>query len=162
MSGRLQRYQTVSRWAQQLEQPCISRSVLTERTGATQDIALLIEHRHHMTLSSNVDSRKPHHPTSFIRSVARASEPELTLLLVHSRTPLAPLDTVRALSPGRGRQSSAQGFTFSTAGGDTSPGNLPHLSRSLSLVGSPRSASLAREKSPGPPPQIVAASHRGF
>jgi hypothetical protein len=31
-------------------------------------------------------------------------------MLVHSRTPLAPLDTVRALSPGRGRQSSAQGL----------------------------------------------------
>src|ERR1700688_28350 len=145
MSGRLQRYETVSRWAQQLEQSCISRSVFTEWTGATQDIALLIDHRHHMTLSSNVDSRKPHHPTSFLHSVPRASEPELTLLLVHSRTPLAPLDTVRALSPGRGRQSSAQGFSFSTAGGDTSPGNLPHLNRSHSLVGSPRSASLARE-----------------
>ena len=88
---------------------------------------LLIEYRHHMTLSSNVDSRKPHHPTSFLHSVPRASEPELVLLLVHTRTPLAPLDTVRVLSPGRGRQSSAQGFTFSTAGGDTSPGNLPHL-----------------------------------
>src|SRR6202047_2026123 len=162
MSGRLQRYQTVSRWARQLEQPCISRSVFTERTGATQDLALLIEHRHHMTLSSNVDSRKPHHPTSFLHSVARASVPELALLLVHTRTPYAPLDTVRALSPGRGRQSSAQGFTFSTAGGDTSPGNLPHVSRSLSLVGSPRSASLARERSPGLPPQIVAASHLGF
>src|SRR3984893_2430717 len=162
MSGRLQRHQTVSRWTQQLEQPCISRSALTERTGATQDLALLIEHRHHMTLSSNVDSRKPHHPTSFLHSVARASEPELTLLLVHSRTLLAPLDTVRALSPGRGRQSSAQGFTFSTAGGDSSPGKLPHLIPSHSLVGSPRSASLAREKSPGLPPQIVAASHRGF
>ena len=91
-----------------------------------------------MTLSSNVDSRKPHHLTSFLHSVARASEPELTLLLVHSRTPPAPLDTVRALSPGRGRQSSAQGFSFSTAGGDTSPGNLPHLNRSHSLVGSPQ------------------------
>src|SRR6266436_1302547 len=67
-----------------------------------------------------------------------------------------------SLEPGRGRQSSAQGFTFSTAGGDTSPGNLPHVSRSLSLVGSPRSASLARERSPGLPPQIVAASHLGF
>src|SRR3984893_11521787 len=130
MSRRLQRHQTVSRWAEQLEQPCISRSVFTERTGATQDLALLIEYRHHMTLYSNVDSRKPHHPTSFLHSVPRASEPELTLSLVHSRTPLAPLDTVRALNPGRGRQSSAQGFTFSTAGGDTSPGNLPHLSRS--------------------------------
>src|SRR5271156_2332013 len=159
MSGRLQRYQTVSRWAQQLEQPCISRSVFTERTGATQVFALLIVHRHNMTLSSNVDSRKPHHPTSFLHSVPRASEPELALLLVHARTPLAPLDTVRALSPGRGRQSSAQGFTFSTAGGDTSPGNLPHLSPPHSLVGSPRSASLAREKSPGLPPQIVATSH---
>jgi hypothetical protein len=80
------------------------------------------------------------------------------LLLVHSRTLAAPLDTVRALSPGRGRQSSAQGFTFSTAGGDTSPGSLPHLSPSHSLVGSPRSASLAREKSLGLPPQIVFAS----
>src|SRR5260370_32442177 len=138
MSGRLQRYQTVSRWAQQLEQPCISRSVFTERTGATQALALLIEHRHHMTLSSNVDSRKPHHLTSFLHSVARASEPELALLLVHTRTPSGPLDTVRALSPGRGRQSSAQGFSFSTAGGDTSPGNVPHLNRSHSLVGSPR------------------------
>src|SRR5260370_20409796 len=128
MSSRFQRHQTVIRRTQQLDQRCISRGVLTERTGATQDIALLIEHRHHMTLSSNVDSRKRHHPTSILHSVARASEPELTLLLVHSRTPLAPLDTVRALSPGRGRQSSAQGFTFSTAGGDTSPGNLPHLS----------------------------------
>ena len=97
--------------------------------------------------------------TSFLHSVARASEPELTLLLVHSRTPLAPLDTVRALSPGRGRQSSAQGFTFSTAGGDTSPGNLPHLNRSHSFGWLAATASLAREKSPGLPPQIVAASH---
>ena len=80
-----------------------------------------------MTLASNV-----------LHSVPRASQPEPTLMLVHSRTPLAPLDTVRALSPGRGRQSSVQGFTFSTAGGDTSPGNLPHLNRSHSLVGSPR------------------------
>ena len=32
---------------------------------------------------------------------------ELTLLLVHSRRPLAPLDTVPALSPGRRRQSRA-------------------------------------------------------
>jgi hypothetical protein len=30
------------------------------------------------------------------------------------------------------------------------------------LVGSPRPASLAREKSPGLPPQIVAASQLGF
>src|SRR5277367_3893223 len=64
-----------------------------------------------MTLGSNVDSRKPHHLTSFLHSVAPASEPELALLLVHARTPFAPLDTVRALSPGRGRQSSAQGFS---------------------------------------------------
>src|SRR5260370_12136893 len=158
MSGRLQRYQTVSRWAQQLEQPCISRSVFTERTGATQALALLIEHRHHMTLSSNVDSRKPHHLTSFLHSVARASEPEFALLLVHTRTPSGPLDTVRALSPGRGRQSSAQGFTFSTAGGDTSPGNLQHLSPSHSLVGSPRSASLARENESWP----ASADRPGF
>src|SRR5271170_4149893 len=161
MPGRFQRHQTIIRRTQQLEQLCISRSIFTERTGATQHFTLLVEDRHHMTLGSNVDSRKPHHPTSFLHSVPRASEPELALLLVHARTPLAPLDTVRALSPGRGRQSSAQGFTFSTAGGDTSPGNLPHLSPPHSLVGSPRSASLAREKSPGLPPQIVAASHRG-
>jgi hypothetical protein len=103
----------------------------------TQDLALLIEHRHHMTLGSNVDSRKPHHPTSFLHSVPRASEPELALLLVHARTLFAPLDTVRALSPGRGRQSSAQGFTFSTAGGDTSPGSLPHVSRSHTLLARP-------------------------
>jgi hypothetical protein len=55
----------------------------------------------------------------------------ITLLFVRSRTPLAPLDTVRALSPGRGRQSSAQGFTFSTAGGDTSRGTLRILAISL-------------------------------
>src|SRR5260370_42072395 len=140
----------------------IARHVLAKRAGTTQHFALFTHHCHHVTLGSNVDSRKPHHPTSFLHSVPRASEPELTLLLVHSRTLAAPLDTVRALSPGRGRQSSAQGFTFSTAGGDTSPGNLPQLSRSLSLVGSPRSASLARENSPGLPPQIVAASHLGF
>src|SRR5258707_15464867 len=73
-------------------------------------------------------------------------------MLVHSRTPFAPLDTVRALSPGRGRQSSAQGFSFSTAGGDTSPGNLPHLNRSHSLVGSPRRGRLPGEKSLAPPP----------
>src|SRR5260370_31126053 len=127
MSSRFQRHQTVIRRTQQLEQPCISRSVLTERTGATQDIALLIEHRHHMTLSSNVDSRKPHHPTSFLHSVPRASEPELALLLDHTSTPSGPLDTVRALSPGRGRQSSAQGFSFITPGADPSPRNLPHL-----------------------------------
>src|SRR5271154_671808 len=138
MPGRFQRHQTIIRRTQQLEQLCISRSIFTERTGATQDLALLIKHRHHMTLGSNVDSRKPHHLTSFLHSVAPASEPELALLLVHARTPFAPLDTVRALSPGRGRQSSAQGFSFSTAGGDTSPGNLPHLNRSHSLVGSPR------------------------
>src|ERR1700747_870080 len=113
MSGRLQRHQTVIRRTQQLEQPCISRSVFTERTGATQDLALLIEHRHHMTLSSNVDSRKPHHHASFLHSVPGASEPELPLALVHTRTPSAPLDTVRALSPGRGANlASAQGFTF--------------------------------------------------
>jgi hypothetical protein len=84
---------------------------------------------------------------------------ERQLASLHERTGFEPPSP---LSPGRGRQSSAQGFTFSTAGGDTSPGNLPHLSRSRSLVGSPRSASLAREKSPGLPPQIVAASHLGF
>src|SRR5260370_4957330 len=73
-------------------------------------------------------------------------------MLVHSRTPLAPLDTVRALSPGRGRQSSAQGFSFSTAGGDTSPGNLPHLNRSHSLVGSPPAGRVrSEEKAPVPP-----------
>src|SRR5947209_19716884 len=111
-----------------------------------------------MTLGSDIDSCKPHQPSSFHDLVPRASEPELTLLLVHSRTPLAPLDTVRALSPGRGRQSSAQGFTFSTAGGDTSPGNLPHLSPSHSLVGSPRPASLAGGRSPGLPPPLLGAS----
>src|SRR5258708_30984888 len=73
-------------------------------------------------------------------------------MLVHSRTQLAPLDTVRALSPGRGRQSSAQGFTFSTAGGDTSPGNLPHLNRSHSLVGSPPPPRCPGKKSLAPPP----------
>ena len=70
----------------------------------------------------------------------------------------APPDTVRALSPGRGRQSSAQGFTFSTAGGDTSPGNLPHLTDSfigwLAAIGV-----LGQGKESGLPPQIVAASH---
>src|SRR5258708_19971487 len=104
MSGRLQRYQTVSRWAQQLEQPCISRSVFTERTGATQDLALLIEHRHHMTLGSNVDSRKPHHPTSFLHSVPPASEPELALLLVHPMPPFPPLHTFQPLTPAPARQ----------------------------------------------------------
>src|SRR5258708_8117541 len=112
MSGRLQRYQTVSRWAQQLEQPCISRSVFTERTGATQDLALLIEHRHHMTLSSNVDSRKPHHPTSFLHSVPLASEPELALLLVHARTPFTPLVPVHSLHPAPPRHSTTPHFTF--------------------------------------------------
>src|SRR6266851_282699 len=116
----------------------IARRVLAKRAGTTQHLALLTHHRHHVTLGSHVDSRKPHQPSSFHNLVPRASEPEPTLMLVHSRTPFAPLDTVRALSPGRGRQSSAQGFTFSTAGGDTSPGNLPHLKRSHSLVGSPR------------------------
>ena len=130
MPSRLQRHQTVIGRTQQFEQRCISRRVFTERTGATQDLALLVEHCHHMTLATDINSRKPHHPTSFLHSVRRVSEPELALLLVHARTPFAPLDTVRALSPGRGRQSSAQGFTFSTAGGDTSPGNLPHLSPS--------------------------------
>src|SRR5271163_2263193 len=116
----------------------IARSVLAKRTGTTQHFALLTHHCHHVTLRSNVNSRKPHQPSSFLDSVPGASEPELMLLCVHSKTLPAPLDTVRALSPGRGRQSSAQGFTFSTAGGDTSPGNLSHLSRSHSLVGSPR------------------------
>src|SRR6266849_4843525 len=162
MSGRFQGKQTTLRWAEQLEQMHIARRVLAKRAGTTQHLTLLTHHSHHVTLRSDVNSCKPHQPSSFHDSIPRASEPELTLLLVHSRTPLAPLDTVRALSPGRGRQSSAQGFTFSTAGGDTSPGNLSHLSRCHSLVGSPRSASLAREKSPGLPPQIVAASHLGF
>src|SRR5271156_5729782 len=130
----------------------IARRVLAERAGTTQHLALLTHHRHHVTLGSHVDSCKPHQPSSFHNLVPRASEPEATLMLVHSRTPFAPLDTVRALIPGRGRQSSAQGFTFSTAGGDTSPGNLPHLSRSHSLVGSPRSAAVARGKRHGPPP----------
>src|SRR5271156_6838909 len=124
----------------------IARRVLAERAGTTQHLALLTHYCHHVTVGSDIDSSKPHQPSSFHDSAPRASEPELTLLLVHSRTLPAPLDTVRALSPGRGRQSSAQGFTFSTAGGDTSPGNLPHLSPSHSLVGSPRSASLARER----------------
>src|SRR5712692_2863587 len=162
MSGRFQGEQTTFRWAEQLEQMRIARRVLAKRAGTTQHLTLLTHHRHQVTRRSDVNSCKPHHPSSFHDAVPRASEPELTLLLVHSRTPLAPLDTVRALSPGRGRQSSPQGFTFSTAGGDTSPGNLSHLSRCHSSVGSPRSASLAREKSPGLPPQIVAASHRGF
>src|ERR1700730_13505381 len=162
MSGRFQGQQTTLWRAEQLEQVRVARRVLAKRAGATEHLALFTHHCHHVTLGSNVDSRKPHHLSSFHHAVPRASEPELTLLLVHSRTPLAPLDTVRALSPGRGRQSSAQGLTLSKRGGDTSPGNLPHLSPSHSLVGSPRSASLAREKSPGLPPQIVAASHRGF
>src|SRR5229473_22224 len=162
MSGRLQGHQTTLWRAEQFEQVRVARRVLAKRAGATEHLPVFTHHCHHVTLGSNVDSRKPYQPSSFHDPVPGASEPELTLLLVHSRTPLAPLDTVRALSPGRGRQSSAQGFTFSTAGGDTSPGNLPHLNRSHSLVGSPRSASLAREKSAGLPPQIVAASHLGF
>src|SRR5580704_3331915 len=115
----------------------IARRVLAERAGTTQHLTLLTHHRHHVTPGSNVDSRKPHQPSSFHHLVPRASEPELTLVLVHSRTLLAPLDTVRAPSPGRGRQSSAQEFTFSMVGGDTSPGNLPHLTRPHSLVSSP-------------------------
>src|SRR5260370_18325222 len=90
MSGRLQRHQTAIRRTQQLEQSLISSRVFTKWTRATQHLTLLVEHRHHVTLGSDVDSRKPHHASSLINSVPRASEPELVLLLVHTRTPLAP------------------------------------------------------------------------
>src|SRR5713226_4926012 len=156
MSGRFQGQQTALRWAEQLEQVRVARRVLAKRARTIQHLTLLTHHCQHVTLGSNVDSRKPHQPSSFHDSVPRASEPELTLLLVHSRTPLAPLDTVRALSPGRGRQSSAQGFTFSTAGGDTSPGNLPHLTNPHWWLAASRV--LGQGKDSGLPPQIVAAS----
>ena len=101
MSGRLQRYQTVNRWAQQLEQPCISRRVFTERTGATRDLALLIEHRHYMTLAPmSIPANRIIPPPSFIRFPLPRSRN--SFLLVHSRTLFAPLDTVRALSPDEG------------------------------------------------------------
>ena len=83
----------------------------------------------HVTLASNVDSREPHQPSFFHNSVP----PSLgagTHALACPFEDAACASTVRALSLGRGRQSSAQRFTFGTAGGDTSPGNLSHLSRS--------------------------------
>src|SRR6266851_5761862 len=156
MSGRFQGHQTTLWRAEQLEQVRVARRVLAKRAGATEHLPVFTHHCHHVTLGSNVDSRKPYQPSSFHDPVPGASEPELTLLLVHSRTPLAPLDTVRALSPGRGRQSSAQGFTFSTAGGDTSPGNLAHLSRShwwLAAIGL-----VGQEKESWP----ASADRRGF
>jgi hypothetical protein len=112
----------------------LARRVLGERARTTQHLALLTHNCHNVAVGSNVDSRKPHQPSSFHDSIPRASEPELTLVLVHSRTPLAPLDTVRALSPGRGRQSSAQGFTFSTAGTQRITDSLCGPPRAMRLV----------------------------
>src|SRR5260370_41280136 len=83
MSGRFQGHQTTLWRAEQLEQVRVARPVLAKRAGATEHLAVFTHHCHHVTLGSNVDSRKPHQPSSFHDPVPGASEPELTLLLVH-------------------------------------------------------------------------------
>src|SRR3984893_12811719 len=59
---------TALRRAEQLNQPPIPGGFLATRRGLTHHRAMLVHHRHHVTLRANVDARKPLHPFTSHRS----------------------------------------------------------------------------------------------
>jgi hypothetical protein len=83
-------------------------------------------------------------------------------MLVHSGTPLAPLDTVRALSPGRGRQSSAQGLASARPAATPLLETFRILADLIHWLARREWRRRPGKKTPGLPPEIVAASHIGF
>src|SRR3984893_9349097 len=60
--------QTALRRAEQLNQPPIPGGFLAKRRGLNHHRAMLVHHRHHVTLRADVDTRKPLHPFTSHRS----------------------------------------------------------------------------------------------
>jgi hypothetical protein len=98
MTSRLHCHQAVARAPEQLQQSLIASRVFHNRRGLEHHRATLVDNRDHVPLATDIDPRKPHQLRTSCRSLLpKSSTPILTLLLVHTRTLCAPLDTVRAL-----------------------------------------------------------------
>ena len=127
MAGRLQGDERVGRRPEQAEEPVVPGGVFGELRRPDEDGVGLVDHRDDVCLAGDVDAHEAH-GAPLRRGQPGASEPVLTLTLVHARTLGAPRDTVRVLSTGRGRQSHCRGRRLKRATATLS--RIPSISHS--------------------------------